>query len=187
MGLIRKTLSVGTLGIVSFRSKKEKLRRAERSQEDAEAALDREHAARVSAEERSIAAEKRVKRAQAEVAHAKRKGRGRRTHKTDRLGDLIAGAEPIVRSGMETARSAGTDAAERGRRVGRRARKAAKRSAIDAKKAAKRSAIDARKTAERGRRLGRRAGKAAKHTASDAKHAAERTLHQAAEAVSSSN
>src|SRR5687768_11080708 len=39
MGLIRKTVSVGTLGLVSFRSKKEKLRRAEFSQHDAEAAL----------------------------------------------------------------------------------------------------------------------------------------------------
>ena len=52
MGLIRKTLSVGTCGVVSFRSKKERLRRAERSQHDAEASLIGEHAARVAAEGR---------------------------------------------------------------------------------------------------------------------------------------
>ena len=55
MGLIRKTMSVGTLGIVSFRSKKERLQRAERSQQGAEEALEREHAARLSAEVRTIA------------------------------------------------------------------------------------------------------------------------------------
>jgi len=193
MGLIRKTLSVGTLGIVSFRSKKEKLRRAERSQHDAEVALEHEHAARLSAEVRTIAAEKRVRRAKADAEHASRKNgkrKRRRSHKPDGLAGLIAGAEPIVRSGMESARSASSDAAKRGRRVGRRARKAAKRSAIEAKrsaieakKAAKLSAIDARKA---GRKVGRRARKAAQHTATDAKHVAERTLHQAAEAVSSS-
>ena len=31
MGLIRKTLSVGTLGVIAFRSKKEKLERADGS------------------------------------------------------------------------------------------------------------------------------------------------------------
>jgi len=211
MGLIRKTVSVGTLGLVSFRSKKEKLRRAEFSQHDAEAALEREHEARLEAEVRSIAAEKREKHAMADAARAKRKSdkrRGRRRHKSDRLAGLVAGAEPIVRSGMESAVHAGHDAAERGRKVGRRARKAAKRSAIDAKKAAergrkvgrrarkaaKRSAIEARKTAaidakkaaERGRKIGRRARKAAKQSAVDAIQAAERTVHQAAEAVSAS-
>ena len=50
MGLVRKTLSVGTLGVVSFRSKKEKLRRAERAREEAELALEAEHDARENAE-----------------------------------------------------------------------------------------------------------------------------------------
>src|SRR5438876_671156 len=73
MGVIRKTLSVGTLGLVSFRSKKERLRRAERSQRDAEAFLEAEHAARVAAEARIAAAEKRVKRASAEAAQASKR------------------------------------------------------------------------------------------------------------------
>ena len=178
MGLVRKTMSVGTLGLVSFRSKKEKLRRAEFSQHDAEAALEREHEARLTAEVRSIAAEKRVQKAKAEAARANRKADkrgGRRRHKSDRLAGLVAGAEPMVRSGVETAIHVGHDAAQQGRKVGRRARKAAER-----------SAVDARKAAERGRKVGRRASKAAKHTAVEAMHAAEHAVHQAAEVVSSS-
>jgi hypothetical protein len=65
VGLVRKTLSVATLGSVSFRSKKEKLQRAERSCRDAESALEREHMGRVAAEGRIVAAEKRMKRARA--------------------------------------------------------------------------------------------------------------------------
>ena len=42
MGIIRKTASISTLGIVSFRSKKELLRRAEKDRLAAEAALSRE-------------------------------------------------------------------------------------------------------------------------------------------------
>jgi hypothetical protein len=177
MGLIRKTLSVGTLGIVSFRSKKEKLQRAEQSRHDAETALEREHAARVSAEAISIAAQKRAKRAKAEGAHDERKRarkakrRGRHGHTTDQL-------------------------AERGRKVSRGAQKAAKLAAIEAKIAAKRSAIEAKEaakrgrklsseTAERGRKAGRRARKVAQHSAAEVKHAAERTLQHASEAVSS--
>ena len=184
--MIRKTVSVGTLGIVSFRSKKEKLQRAERSQHDAEAALEREHSARVAAEALSISAERRVKKARSEAAHAERKARKRsRSHrKSDKLAAIVASAEPIVRGGVETARHTGSDVAKRGRRAGRHARKAAKHAAHDAKKAAKRSAADARKAAERGRKVGRRARRAAEHTAHDAKKAAERTLQHAGSAMS---
>jgi hypothetical protein len=68
MGLVRKTLSVGTLGLVSFRSKKEKLRRADRARFEAEEALERETNAREAAEVRIAAAEKRVKQATADAA-----------------------------------------------------------------------------------------------------------------------
>ena len=116
MGVIRKTLSVGTFGMVSFRSKKEKLRRAERSQLRAETSLQDEHEARVTAEVRAGAAEKRA-----------RKASRRRRKKDETLGDVLAGLEPIVRKG------------------GRRARKAAKRSARKAKaavSAAKEAAVE---------------------------------------------
>ena len=117
MGLIRKTLSVGTLGTVSFRSKKERLRRAE-------ASLEREHAARSAAEARIGDAESRVKRASAEAASASRRlerSKRRRRRNAETVGDVISGLEPMIR----TARA---DVTERGRRAGRRGRKAAKRS-----------------------------------------------------------
>ena len=141
MGLIRKTLSVGTLGVVSFRSKKERLRRAERSQGDAEASLQEEHAARLTAESRITRAEKRVKRASAESGRSAKRlerseRRSRRHRRSETTRDVLSGVEPIVRSGIESARSASADAAERSRRAGRRAGKAARRSTRRAKVAA---------------------------------------------------
>ncbi|HEY5013342.1 MAG TPA: hypothetical protein VIK61_11645, partial [Acidimicrobiia bacterium] len=94
MGLIRKTMSIGTLGAVSFRSKKEKLERATRSRREAEVALEEEHGAREAAETRVGRAEKRLKRARAEAernAHelAKVKCRAkRRSRRHAGLGDL---------------------------------------------------------------------------------------------------
>ena len=165
MGMIRKTLSIGTLGMVSFRSKKERLRRAERLQGDAEAALQDEHAARVAAESRIAMAEKRVKQTRAEAALASKrlaeaKRRSRRARKGETVGEILAGLEPLVRSGAESARSAGTEATERSRRVGRRARKAAKRSLRHAKATAS-SAKQA--AAPRAERLVSRAGAAIDH------------------------
>jgi hypothetical protein len=58
MGAIRKTFSIGSFGVVAFRSKKEKLHRAEAAQIDAESALEEEHSARQGAEHEL----KRVKR-----------------------------------------------------------------------------------------------------------------------------
>ena len=114
MGLIRKTLSVGTFGVVSFRSKKEKLRRAERSQHDAEASLEEEHAARVAAEDRVSGSEKRAKRASAQAAHtAKRlersKHRNRRHHKSETTRDVL---EDERFRGLDRARRAGLTRAE---------------------------------------------------------------------------
>jgi len=47
--------------------------------------------------------------------------------------DVLASVEPIVRSGIEGARSARTDAVERSRKAGRRARKTTKRTLRRAK------------------------------------------------------
>ena len=90
MGLVRKTLSVATLGAVSFRSKKEKLRRAERALRDAEGDLARERSTRETAERRIGAAEERVKHATAQASHAatrlekvKRKQKAKATNEFD--------------------------------------------------------------------------------------------------------
>lgn len=141
MGLIRKTLSVGTFGVVSFRSKKERLRRAERSRRDAEASLDEEHAARLVAEGRVSGSEKREKRARAQAAHAGRRyersnRRSRRHRKSETMGDVLAAVEPVVHSGIDNVRGASTHATERSRRAGRRARKATTRSMRRAKESA---------------------------------------------------
>ena len=132
MGLIRKTLSIGTLGAVSFRSKKEKLRRAETS-------LEHERAGRLAAEARITNAEKRVRRAQAEAERAgkrldKRKQRRHRT--SEHVAEALAGVGPAVRSGIESTHGTRVEVAERSRRAGRRAGKAAKRSLGQAKEAA---------------------------------------------------
>ena len=168
MGMVRKTLSVGTLGLVSFRSKKEKLRRAECSRRKAETALEAEHAARLQAEQRIDAAEKRVKHASTAAALAAwqlqrtrksakdSKGKGKRKqHSAPSMTDLRAGVEPIVRSGVEGARSgvvtakkASVDATKRGRRAGRKARKAAKKSWGRAAATAAAGAIAAREAAQ---------------------------------------
>ena len=129
MGMVRKTLSIGTLGVVSFRSKKEKLRRADRSRLDAEIALELEHDAREAAEARIAAAEKRVKHATAEAARnaAKLKKVKRRDRRRAAIGDLLRDAEPAVRSGADAVRSAGSEAATRGRKAGKKAGKRARK------------------------------------------------------------
>jgi hypothetical protein len=105
MGLIRKSLSVGTLGVVAFRSNKEKLHRAEGSRRRAQEALERADTAREGAECRVTAAEERAEHADAEATkatkrlkRARKRGRGRRA---DRLAHLVATAEPIVRSTVD--------------------------------------------------------------------------------------
>lgn len=148
MGLIRKSASIGTLGIVSYRSKKEKLRRAERAHRDAEQALVDERVARENAEARISSAEKRVKHALSEAAGAakqlerskRRRQRKRGRSASESLSALLAAAEPTVRDTVDSVRTVSSDAADRGRRVGRKARKAAQRSARDAKKSARKAA-----------------------------------------------
>src|SRR3954452_8063527 len=136
MGMVRKTLSIGTLGLVSFRSKKELLARAEVSLDDAEAALAREQEAREMAEVRVAGAGKELKRADKRPARAtrsaekasaaKRKRRERRAkHLSEALASIEAQIEPTVRHGVEVAKEAGHDASAEAVKLGRRARKQA--------------------------------------------------------------
>lgn len=136
MGIIRKTLSVSTLGIIPFRSKKELLRRAEKERRAAEAQLERETLARSMLDKRVAAAEKRVREAELTALHeakvaAKAKGkaakggrRGRRAAKNERsarsvLSEIVEAAQPVVQ--------------EQAKVAGRRARKAAERAQREAK------------------------------------------------------
>ncbi|QGG93769.1 hypothetical protein [Actinomarinicola tropica] len=82
MGLIRKTLSISTLGLVSWRSKKERIRRAEKALADAEADLEREHQAREAADGRLSEALKRAKKAELDaIQEAEAAGKERRRRK----------------------------------------------------------------------------------------------------------
>ena len=119
MGMIRKTLSVSTLGLVSFRSKKERLARADRSLRKAEQELDREHTGRLAAESRISVAEHRVKQATADAERAAK--RLEQSKRNDRRAALVREAVDDMRP------------------VGRKAAKAARRSARDAKAGAQRS------------------------------------------------
>ena len=148
MGVIRKTVSISTLGIVPFRSRKELLRRAEKDRRAAEAELTRESAARAEAERRVAEAKKRVEKAELTALHeakvaAKAKGRrrakkqSRRTARLTEARDLLTGlveaAQPVVQEQTEA--------------VGRRARKAAKAS----RQAAERAQREASKGGRRAR------------------------------------
>lgn len=170
MGIIRKTVSISTLGIVSFRSKKELLRRAEKDRRAAETALSREQAARADADRRIAAAERRVQEAELAALHdarvaakakAKRKAgrggrrarrRGSRRGAMDVLGDLVAAAQPVVE--------------DQAKAVGRRARKAAKAS---------------RHAAERAQREATRTGRRARARVRDVEHAMAPHVEAAAE------
>ena len=149
MGVIRKTLSISTLGIIDFRSKKEQLRRAEKAHRVARAELVGEQAARSAADKRIGAAEKRAHQAEllalqqakkADVARGKRRDRRR-----------AAGSQAMdAIEGLVTANLPGVE--ERAKDLGRRGRKAAAK----ATKRAEAAAAEARKRA-------RKQGKRAKH------------------------
>ena len=145
MGLIRKTVSVATLGVVPFRSKKEKLRRAESARRKAETDLERERTARAEADHRVQEAKRRVRAAELESLHeAKRaaKARGRRGRRRakeartvlERLGEMVDSAQPVVE---ERARVAAEKAGKVSRRAAARAQKEATRAADRARKEAK--------------------------------------------------
>src|SRR3546814_18316046 len=80
-------LSISTLGIVPFRSKKELLHRAEQGQQSAQEELAVVQAARAAADRRVADAERRAKQAElvalheAKIAGQRRRGRGRKAHK----------------------------------------------------------------------------------------------------------
>jgi hypothetical protein len=105
MGMIRKTMSIGTLGLVSFRSKKELLERSEWSRLEAEAKLNQEQAARLIAEARVEVAEKQAERAT------------RRARRVARKSSQRSAAALVGEAAAETSKAT--------RRAARRARKRA--------------------------------------------------------------
>ena len=140
MGLIRKTVSITTLGIVDFRSKKEQIRRAEKAQRQAQAALAGVEAARRVTDLRLAEAEKRARRAevlalqQAELASegkAKRRDRRRAAKAMDAMEDLVTNVGPAIEEQAK-------ELSRRGRKVAKKARKQADQAAAKARKQASR-------------------------------------------------
>lgn len=131
MGVIRKTASVGTLGMVNFRSKKEKLKRAEHS-------LVQEHAARQAAESGLAAVGSELKRlSNAEVKAARQlarlRKRSRKVRKADRLTAMLNTAQPVME-----------DMKKKGRKHGKRARQAAMHASHEVRKGAEKAIDEAR-------------------------------------------
>ncbi|HOT80336.1 MAG TPA: hypothetical protein PKY13_10135 [Microthrixaceae bacterium] len=123
MGMIRKTMSIGTLGLVSWRSKAEKLEIAEYVLAQAQSRTEAEHAARLGAEARADLATAALARSE------KRTRRQRRREETKTL--LAKSSEAVEEIGHAVAHSA--KAAEpkvrRARRHARRSAKQARRTA----------------------------------------------------------
>jgi hypothetical protein len=149
--LIRKTVSISTLGIVDFRSKKERIRRAEKAYQSAQAELIGEQTARAAADKRIAAAEKRARQAELLALQQAKKAddvRGRRRKRRQAaVGHTIEALESFVAANAPVAE-------EKAKELGRRGRKAAA-------KAAKRAEAAAEEARKQARKQGRRAKKAA--------------------------
>jgi hypothetical protein len=108
MGLIRKTASISTLGLVSFRSKKERLKRAEAAERIAHDELDAEKAARTAADERVAEAERRARKAELAALHearvAARRGHRLRAARHERAGARYRRARKRAQTAESTIR-----------------------------------------------------------------------------------
>jgi hypothetical protein len=153
MGLIRKTASISTLGLVSFRSKKERLRRAEAAFRKAADELEHEQQARSEADRRVTVAERRARQAELAALHeakaaakARGRARGRRARRAaaveHRLGAMVEAAQPVVTAKAEEVGRRGRAAARRAGKVSRRAAARARHQAEPKVKAAAAAAGD---------------------------------------------
>lgn len=182
MGLVRKTLSISTLGLVNFRSKKELLARAENDLASASDELDREHRAREAAEARVSVAERRTKAAELQALHAAKRAaklRGKKGAQArtllDRLNEAAAAAEPKLQ-----------EAGRKGRKAAKKAAKKARKKAGDAVATYEPKIRDAVEQAQtRGRRAAKKARKSAKAEAKKARKKADPYIEQARELIGS--
>ena len=141
MGVIRKTASISTLGLVNFRSKKEKLQRAERRFQD-------EHLARSVVESGFTKVEKELKRLSGNEAKAAKQlaklRRSRKVRKAETLSTFLSAAQPVVKDGVQSALSTATELRVKGAKRGRKAAKAARSTAKDLRATAEQAVDNAR-------------------------------------------
>ncbi|MEY2417814.1 MAG: hypothetical protein QOG90_494 [Actinomycetota bacterium] len=141
MGVIRKTASISTLGLVNFRSKKEKLQRAERR-------FDAEHLARSVAESGFTKVEKELRRLSGNEAKAAKQlarlRRSRKVRRAETLTSFLSTAQPVVKDGMQSALSTASDLGAKGAKRGRKAAKVARATAKDLRASAEQAVDNAR-------------------------------------------
>lgn len=173
MGAIRKTLSISTLGLVDWRSKKERLRRAET---DLEITTKKEELLK----QRLLAAEERAEAAEATALREARRGkRSRRLAGT--LGSVRTAGSSVVDSTLETKNRVAAEiepalagATSDVRRRGRSARKAAE----------KRAAVLQAQTEKARKRAAKKSAKARKQLSSAAHDASTKVREKASDLTS---
>ena len=158
MGLVRKTMSIGTLGLVHYRSADERaLRKAQKELGAANADLERERSARAEAEEGISRAQERAhaaevearKAARAASRHRGRKGKKAQKNQTvlDRIGPMVEAAVDAVGGAVGDAveaaepkvRATASEARHRSRRAARRTKAEAKRASAKGRHSATRT------------------------------------------------
>jgi hypothetical protein len=175
VGLIRKTLSISTLGIVDFRSKKEQIRRAEKAQRAAQAELAGVEAARVATDQRLAEAEKRAHKAELlALQQAKKANEGkasRRERRKARTSQALETIEGLVAS-------AGPAVEEQAKKLSRRSRKAAKKARKQAEVTAKKTRKQAEAAAEKASKQARKQARRAKAKVDDVTASAGELIDQ---------
>lgn len=159
MGLIRKTLSISTLGIVSWRSKKELLREAEAALAETQADLERTSKIESLLREKLDDAERRATSAELtslrDARRARRRGARDERSKFPRRKRLTAAARSSIAPVLTQTRSAAErlvtdaepmvdDAVSKARESSKRARKKLEKRAEKAEKSVRRQAKQAR-------------------------------------------
>lgn len=141
MGVIRKTMSISTLGIVNFRSKKEQIRRAQKAHREAQAALVGEHAARTAADQRIAAAEKRARQAELVALQQSKKADkargGRRSRRKAAASGALEATRDFVSANSPVVEERAKDLGRRGRKLAAKATKQAEAAAGEARKQAR--------------------------------------------------
>jgi chromosome segregation ATPase len=136
MGMIRKTLSITTLGLVGWKSKKEQLAETESELARARHELEQTSSIRDALEERLGSVEKRLAGAELEAIHDAKAARRdeRRKQRRARIEAAAHEAEARADKARKQAEARAEEARAKLEKTTRRARKKAQKAAKDARK-----------------------------------------------------
>lgn len=186
MGLIRKTLSISTLGLVGWRSKKELLRDAEAELESARADLERTTKKESLLKERLLDAERRAEEAQLTALRdarvARRRG-ARRARKADggTVKSMLGTVRDVGSSMADSTRATKTRLAADLEPKGRALREVAEARAAELQARTRRARKKAAKETAKARKRALKNGKATKSQLAAAADEAAATVRQKAE------